>query len=83
MRDFEALLVKEMDYIDLNLFPENDYYNAHGNDGGDDHATDEKLQNAKLNLNDVKIEPQFCLWCQGRSGYYCKIGFPLNRVKQN
>jgi hypothetical protein len=27
VRDFEALLVKEMDYIDLNLFPENDYYN--------------------------------------------------------
>ena len=27
VRDFETLLVKEMDYIDLNLFPENDYYN--------------------------------------------------------
>merc|ERR1739844_509075 len=27
VRDFEQLLVKEMDYIDLNLFPENDYYN--------------------------------------------------------
>ena len=27
VRDFEQLLVKEMDYIDLNIFPENDYYN--------------------------------------------------------
>lgn len=27
VKDFESLLVKEMDYIDLNLFPENDYYN--------------------------------------------------------
>ena len=27
LRDFEVLLVKECDYIDLNLYPENAYYN--------------------------------------------------------
>lgn len=27
VQDFETLLVKETDYIDLNLFPEHAYYN--------------------------------------------------------
>ena len=27
VNDFEALLVKETDYIDLNMFPEHAYYN--------------------------------------------------------
>ena len=29
VRGFEQLLLKEMDYIDLNLFSENDYYNEY------------------------------------------------------
>ena len=28
VRDFEALLVREMDYIDLNMFEEDGYHNA-------------------------------------------------------